>query len=213
MTKDSIIFNLETQAFSEIRVDLVETVKNAGVIIFPTDTVYGILGLPCQDVISRINALKRNRSSPFQVLISDIETVPARLLKEEPVWFPDFCSRFWPGAVTLILPALDPAPGISLDGDIGIRFPDHDMLCSIIDECGGYLTATSANLTGGGGSNDPNQIIAQFLEKVDIIVRAGILNRKPSTVVKVSGESLKFIRGGKVEGKLRNFFYKWNIKD
>lgn len=125
--------------------------QKGGVVAFPTDTVWGLLADPENPVaIERIYAMKkRPRSQPLQLLVADLET--ARTLLPNDYKDPRFealAERFWPGPLTLIVPAGRPFSLIGAHQRLGLRVPAHEALRKLLQAFGGYLAATSLNLSG-----------------------------------------------------------------
>jgi len=116
------------------------TLLGGGVVVLPTDTVYGIACRPdCPDALERIRAMKRrDAQKPFQLLVDSSETAWALGASRTPQ--SEVLARLWPGALTLVLPV----PG----GTEGFRVPAMPRLRALLRACGGALRCTSANLSG-----------------------------------------------------------------
>jgi len=131
--------------------EAVLVLRRGGVVAFPTDTVWGVLADPeTPKAIERIYAMKgRPRSQPLQLLVADLEAA-TRLLPEgyHDPRFEALAARFWPGPLTLVLPAGKRFPAIGVHDRIGLRMPDHAELRALLKTLGGYAAATSLNRSG-----------------------------------------------------------------
>jgi L-threonylcarbamoyladenylate synthase len=178
-----------------------QAVADGGVVAFPTDTVYGIGCDPyCVQAINAIYQIKgRAQQKALPLLLSG----HARLAQVAGA-LPDTAAmlggRFWPGALTLVVPR---APGLpsELGGDstIAVRVPAHDGLRAFIEACGGAIASTSANLSGQPDALDAGQVADYFGESVDMIVDGGrVRGGVPSTVVDCTVEPPVILRQGAV---------------
>uniref|UniRef100_A0A7V4A012 L-threonylcarbamoyladenylate synthase n=1 Tax=Thermus tengchongensis TaxID=1214928 RepID=A0A7V4A012_9DEIN len=127
------------------------TLKEGGLVAFPTDTVWGVLArMEDEAACRRIYELKgREEEKPLQVLVADLESA-LRLadlgkLREK---FLRLVETFWPGGLTVVVPGQDIPPWISRDGSVGLRMPDHVLLRELLRRVGGYAAATSLNKSG-----------------------------------------------------------------
>ncbi len=175
-------------------------VKEGGVIIFPTDTVYGIGCDPFnKDAVDRIYELKgRDRTKRLPVLgyskkiISDIaifDQFSERL-----------ADRFWPGPLTLILDVKNKqiSESLGLNGKIAVRVPNHPCILSLLRECK-LIVGTSANYSGSPSFYDSKQITKQ-LSGYDLLLDGGIISDKgESTIVEVVEDKFRILREGKIK--------------
>lgn len=165
----------------ELLQQAVQTLRRDGLIVYPTDTIYG-LGADAlsENAIERVYAVKmRPRSMPVSVAVSDIEMLGAIAVVDRTA--DAFIDRFLPGPVTVVLKAKSCLPEILTGGTglIGIRFPDHPVPLEIIRELDAPITATSANIHGG-----PNPVSANDVHvSHDLLIDGGMLPGTPSTVV------------------------------
>ncbi|WP_243027098.1 L-threonylcarbamoyladenylate synthase [Thermus albus] len=128
-----------------------ETLKDGGLVAFPTDTVWGVLArMEDEAACRRIYALKgRGEEKPLQVLVADLESALGLAdlgpLKGK---FLRLVEAFWPGGLTVVVPGRNIPPWISRDGSVGLRMPDHGLLRELLRQVGGYAAATSLNKSG-----------------------------------------------------------------
>lgn len=203
MTDETRILKIDPQRVEAAPMStIVGILQRGGVIVYPTDTFYG-LGANCflKKAIQRIYRLKRRESSkPLSALVSNREMVHS-LAVEVPSLFWVLIEQFWPGPLTLVLKASSDLPVEMLGpGDsVGIRLPDVSWLRGLIEEANFPITATSANISGEREIEDPQKIKDIFSGKVDLIIdggkTSGIL---PSTVVDLSSSRPKILREGAV---------------
>jgi L-threonylcarbamoyladenylate synthase len=172
---------------TEINEEIVLTFRQGGLIVYPTDTFYG-LGADCFSgrALSRIYEVKgRPPSKALPVLISDAEMV-RRLAVEIPPVFDRLSTVFWPGPLTLILKAAAnlPAELVGPERTIGIRLPAVTWIRDLIRAAGFPVVATSANISGEGEIDSAGEAVRQFKNKVDLIVDGGkTAGGRPSTVI------------------------------
>ena len=185
---------------------------NNEILIFPTDTVYGLCGLLTEAPIKKLFSLKQRKDKQVPILFSSLERVMQRLLKTIPDWFIAFAEKFWPGAYTLILESSQKIKGISDDGYIGIRQPDHPELLQVIEGVGGFIAATSANISGAGTGTDFEEIRDTFSTQVPLIVEGDISHANPSVVLKFHDEQVTILRSSGEINKVKDFFNLYNLE-
>jgi len=179
---------------------LVECLKDGGIIVYPTDTIYGLgCDIRQQKAIERICKIKNIDPHKAQMSficrdlshLSDytksIDTPLYRVLKQ-----------YLPGPYTFILPASRQVPKIlqSKKSTIGLRIPDNEICRSILGELGNPLV--SASLPGDMVEEytDPEVIYEKFGSEVDIIIAGGIGGMIPSTIVDFTGPEWQVTRQG-----------------
>ena len=137
-----------------------------GVVIVPTETVYGVACHPdFPEALERIRAMKhRDRDKPFQLLAADVAAVWADGAARSPG--AERLATHWPGALTLVLPT---AKGHTE----GYRVPDLPLLRHLIAQCGGLLRCTSVNLSGVPPARDAREAAAALGEAVDLVLDGG----------------------------------------
>ncbi len=181
-------------------------IKKGGVVICPTDTVYGLIAdVENYSAVKKVFRIKKRKpSKPFPVFIKDIKA--AKTLAFISQAQEKFLKKFWPGKLTAVLKAKPlnlPEAIISKDKKIGLRIPDYKVLNVIIKKTNVPLVATSANTTGQKASGKIKEVIKQFKNKrhqPDLILDAGNLKKSlPSTVIDI--ESLKILRKGQISKK------------
>ena len=182
----------------------VEVLRGGGVIAFPTDTVYGVgaHGL-LNAAVDRLYVVKgRPADKAIPLLLAsadDIETVARDLSPQARA----LTRRFWPGALTLVLrkqPHIPPA--VSSTDTVAVRVPDHPVVRALIRALGAPLAVTSANHSGQPELLDASSIAAALGDALDLILDGGPCAGGPSTVVDVSGDTLRVLRVGAISAEV-----------
>ena len=182
--------------------ETIHTVQHGGVIAFPTDTVYGIgASLDHPEALRRIYEIKgRSAAKPLPVLLSSIDHISLVAERpQEPVLA--LLRQFWPGALTLALPALPNMPSeiVHADGTVGVRVPNHSIALTICERTGGAIATTSANRSGHPPACTPDDIIDQLGSKIDVVLHGGITPcGSPSTVLRLDDATIAVIRAGSI---------------
>ena len=185
--------------------DAARIIADGGLIAFRTDTFYGLGADPLSRLaVKRIRQLKgREETKPILLLISDLDKV-ASFLTTPSELFLSMASRYWPGPLTLVSNAHPDLPDelTAGSGTIGLRLPDDDDVRNLVRACGGALTATSANLSGGLPSRSAEDVDVYFGDGIDLIVDGGYATvMQPSTVLDLSGPEPLLIREGAIPRK------------
>lgn len=180
----------------------VRLIQEGGLLAYPTDTVYGI-GCNAHDnaAVLRVYAVKgRPRSDPLPLLIADREQL-AGLVAEVPDVAERLISRFWPGALTLILrKGRGVSPLITAGGEhVAVRLPDHPLPRSLIRGAGVPIVGTSANLHGGVSPTTAQHVAFELGDGVDMILDGGRTRHgRESTVVDVTTDPPRVVRAGAI---------------
>ena len=174
-----------------------QIVSQGGIVIFPTDTVYGIGCNPYnKESIERIYKIKsRDIMKSLPVLTYSIET--AEKIVEFDQFTKKIVKKFWPGPLTVILKVTDKKikESLNLESKIAIRVPDHKCTLELLKKCD-FLVGTSANISGDVSYTDPKECLKN-LENYDIFVDGGIITSKgESTIIEIENEQIKIIREG-----------------
>lgn len=179
------------------------TIKKRGVIICPTDTVYGLIAdAENHFAVKKIFKIKKRKiNNPLPVFVKDLKA--AKKLSDINKNQERFLKKFWPGQLTAVLKARFlklPKGVISRENKIGLRVPNYKFLNLLLDKVNCPLVATSANISGKKASVKIVEILKQFeykKNKPDLVIDAGNLKLAlPSTIVDLI--EFKVIRKGKV---------------
>jgi len=175
-------------------------IMQGGIAVYPTETVYGI-GVRCDDeaALHRLFDLKgRERGKPVLLLLTrtdDLHRIGSSVPPEALL----LAERFWPGPLTMVVPA---APDLSRlvtggSGSVGCRVSSHPVAAGLVLACGVPVTSTSANLSGGASPASLGAIPGDILSRADIVIDAGpSAGGLPSTVYDVSRKPFRLVRRG-----------------
>jgi len=176
-----------------------DVLRAGGVIIYPTDTVYGLgCGLSNKKGIERIYDLKkRNKKKPLSFVCSDLKHISQYAKVTDYAY--RTMKRLLPGAYTFILEASRLVPKIILPkrSTTGIRVPDNQICLSLIKELGEPIISTSVKTAQGESLGDPSIIKENFARVVDLIIDGGIIMPEPSSVISLVDDNIEIIRIGK----------------
>jgi L-threonylcarbamoyladenylate synthase len=161
---------MQTLTFNEKHLELAQQcLMRGGVVILPTDTVYGLACHPDHpEALERIRAMKgRDRDKPFQLLAADDNAV----WRDGALRLPDIerLVMHWPGALTLVLPT-------QKGHSEGYRVPKAPLLQKLLAMCGGTLRCTSVNKSGEPPARDAAEARRLLGEHVDLILDGGPAN-------------------------------------
>jgi len=176
-------------------------VKDGGILVYPTDTVYGIGCNPYLDeAVERVIEIKgRSRTKPFPVLASNIHYVEKIALLGK--IGKHLATIFWPGALTIISPLLDPKISKYVTGGkstIGVRVPKNKCTAALLKHCK-YIVGTSANESGKIPSKSVSEVILSSLRGFDAILDGGKIKKGgESTVLDLTASVPKLIREGAI---------------
>lgn len=177
------------------------TIKVGGLVVYPTETVYGLGADVCSDeAVGKVfKAKARPLESPISIAVSSLEM--ARQFTELTPKAEEIFKKLMPGPVTVVLRA---KPTISRlltagTGKIGVRVPDHPVALRLINSVGGPITSTSANLSGKPAPSTVREAMKQIGKSVDLVLDAGECKLGvPSTVVDLTEKPFKVLREGPV---------------
>lgn len=175
------------------------TVRSGGLVVYPTDTVYG-LGCDPRNrrAVKRVFQIKGREKKPLPVLFANLENV--RALVEMSPLAENLASRFWPGPLTMVCRLVDHSfdETVALgSGKLGVRIPNEVCSLKLIESCGGALVGTSANRSGERASRSPSEVFQSLGRGFDVILDGGQTRLgRESSVVDVSEDQPKIIREG-----------------
>ena len=178
--------------------------KKGEIIIYPTDTVYGVGGVLKEDTLKNIYRAKtRSFSSPLIALVSSLEKVDeiAVISDENREKVEKLIKEFWPGGLTIILKKKDVVPPIMVSNGetVGVRMPNLRLALDIIECAGGILATTSANISGEATPSSFTELSPVFKERVDIVIDGGKCPiGTASTIIDMSNSKIKILREGSI---------------
>jgi len=190
----------------------VDALRRGGLVVFPTDTLYGLGADPRSgEGLRRLGEAKgrKGRGKAIPLLLDE----PARAAEwaaEIPPAAARLMERFWPGAVTIVVPAAPGVPPEITGGGptVGLRVPDHPVPRALARALGGAVTGTSANRAGNPGAwESAEKILEEFTGEVDWVLwdgpspgagDAAEAARAASTVVRAEGGRAVLLREGRI---------------
>lgn len=181
-----------------------QVLEQGGLVVFPTDTVYGVgAAVRRPDAVARLYVAKgRPLERAIPVLVSS-EAAAIRLSSSAPSTARRLMERFWPGPLTIVLPAANwlPEEIVRDTGGVGVRMPDHPIALELIERSGGALATTSANRSGEGETRTGKAAAESIGDRVDLVLDGGASpGGVPSTVVRIfsEGGSFEILREGAI---------------
>jgi L-threonylcarbamoyladenylate synthase len=180
----------------------ITALRRGNVIVFPTETLYGLGADALNDkAVEKVFELKgRNPEIPIPVLVADQEMLNG-LIDEMPPLARKLMDRFWPGPLTIVLPARPGTPKqlLNRNGGVGVRISSQPIATQLVRELGRPLTATSANPSGRQPASTLQQAEDYFAGRIRVFIDGGKLPSKVgSSVVEIIENRLRIIREGEI---------------
>jgi tRNA threonylcarbamoyl adenosine modification protein (Sua5/YciO/YrdC/YwlC family) len=177
-----------------------EILAAGGIVIYPTDTVYGLgCSVANKNAIEKIYLIKRQRTDkPFSFICSDLTHISEYARVSNAAF--KTMKHLIPGPYTFILPAgrMKALPRIlvSRRKSVGIRVPNSQVALALVEQLGHPILSTSVTTEDGELLNDPAVIGEHFNNIVDMIIDGGVLTSEPSTILDLTDESPVVVRHG-----------------
>ncbi|HEX4774255.1 MAG TPA: L-threonylcarbamoyladenylate synthase [Candidatus Saccharimonadales bacterium] len=173
--------------------------KPGAIGVIPTDTVYGVVARAADKAaVARLYKLKRRENKPGTLIAANLEQLEELGLKHR---YLKAVEGYWPGAVSVVIPASDPAMAYLHQGkmSLAVRLPANKELRKLLEQAGALITS-SANLPDEPTAVNIEQARAYFGDKVDFYVDGGDLsNRQPSTLIRIIDDAVEVLREGAVK--------------
>ncbi|MBU1119328.1 threonylcarbamoyl-AMP synthase [Patescibacteria group bacterium] len=182
--------------------DVASVLKKGGVVAFPTETSYGLLcNAYNEKAIDAVYTIKgRGKESPLSLLIKDVKM--AEELCEVDERTKKVFNEFYPGPVTIILPAKKTIHGVTYKNTNAIRVSSKKEVKDLFEKITFPLSATSANVRGENDLYSDLEVVRTYKRRdntPDALFLGGTLQkRKPSTIIDLSGESIQLTREGEI---------------
>ncbi len=177
---------------------VVDILKNGGVVVYPTDTYYGIgCDIMNKKAIERIYQIKqRNKSKPFSFICSDLKNISFYAKVSNYAY--KTMKRLLPGPYTFILEGSKLVPQIMLTKrkTAGVRVPDNPICLALVKELGNPVITTSATMPDGTIFHDASLIHDYFGNRVDVVVDGSIVPGQPSSIILMINDIPEVIRKG-----------------
>jgi tRNA threonylcarbamoyl adenosine modification protein (Sua5/YciO/YrdC/YwlC family) len=178
---------------------VVETLETGAVIVYPTDTIYGLgCDLFNPDAIRKIHRLKKlDGKKPLSFICSDLKDISQYAYVSNYAY--KMMKRLLPGPYTFILKATKMVPKIALtkQNTVGIRIPDNKICLALTKELGHPIISTSVYKSDEGLYNDPAEIEERYGKQLDLVIDGGMIVAEHSSVIDLTGETPNVIRKGK----------------
>ena len=174
-----------------------QIIEKGGIVVFPTDTVYGIGCNPYnENSVKKIYEIKsRTELKSLPVLAYSLDVVKEIALIDE--FTEKIIEKYWPGPLTLILELTDQKlkKSLNLGNKIAVRIPDSKCTLKLLEKCR-LLVGTSANISGNSSYTNPDECIKN-IKNYDMFLNGGIITSKgESTIIEIENKEIKIIREG-----------------
>ncbi len=188
--------------FEEVLSSAVDELKNSGIIAYPTETFYGLgTKFDIENSLKRLYDIKqRPKEKPMPLIIGNKDLLPVVAESINRLGL-SFIERFWPGPLTLILPAKENLSDYITagTGKVAVRIPGESFALSLAKTANFPIIATSANLSGMPPAQDTEAVIRYFGDKIDLVFDGGsTTGGLPSTIVEVTGDEITILREGAI---------------
>ena len=185
----------------------VEVLNKGGIVIFPTDTAFGIgCRIDNEEAVKRLFSIrKRPAFMATPVLVNGLEMAKKYLKKIPEEVISNLIKPYWPGALTIVLQSridmvLELVRGHGTT--IGVRMPNSQVIQDIIKNVGVPILGPSANFHGEKTPFEYKDLDPKLIKLVDLVLKGECLLKKPSTVVDCSKTSWKVLRIGAIDIKI-----------
>lgn len=187
---------------------LSDILKNDGLAVIPTDTVYGLVGdATNEEVIKKIFDLKqREKEKPLLILVSNLDMLNHYVENISKIEL-EIINSFWPGPLTIIFANKKNLSDTLTSGkkEIAIRMPNNKDLLNLINKLNKPIVATSANIAHKKTITSIDLLEDSIKNNIDYIYDGGYLEDIPSTIIKVSDNKVEIIREGIIAQEIKSF--------
>jgi L-threonylcarbamoyladenylate synthase len=177
----------------------VVALRRGEIVAYPTETFYGLAVDAFDELaLARLRELKGRAEKAFSALVVGAEMLE-RLCEPPPEKARELMTRYWPGALTLALPARAGVPAAMVaDGFVAVRESPHPLARALVRAYGGPLTATSANLAGQPPATTAEEVQAALGGRCVVLAGGTTAGGAPSTLARVRGNRIEVLRPGAV---------------
>lgn len=176
-----------------------DTIRNGGLIAFPTETVYGFgVIYDNKEAYDRLIEIKRRPpEKPFTLMLGNTKDIEKYAYIDERAR--KIIDKFLPGELTIILNGKENLPAwvISKEGNVGIRVPNSEFIQNFINDLGKPMLVPSANRSGEPPLNKAQEVASIFQNELDILVEGEANSKVPSTIVLIDSD-VKILREGRI---------------
>jgi L-threonylcarbamoyladenylate synthase len=182
----------------------IDCLKKGGIVIFPTDTAFGIgCRIDDENAVERLFKLrKRPETKATPVLVSSLEMAREYWQEVPDVVVEKLIKPYWPGALTIVLPCrTEKVPGLVRGGGdtVGLRMPAQEGLLRIIEEVGVPIVGTSANFAGEPTPYVFEDLNPELVKQVDYVLKGECKTKQASTVIDCTYTPWRILREGGVK--------------
>lgn len=192
--------NPENPEISKLK-KTIEILEQGGVIVYPTDTIYGLgCDIFQKKAIEKIYKLKkREKQKSLSIICQDIKQISEYAYISDQAF--KLLKNYLPGPFTFILKAKSKMPSsfLAKNKTVGIRIPDNNICLELVKKLEHPIITTSLNISGQLPLTNPNQLDKETANKIDIIIDSGDLTNEASTVVDLTGPEPEILRQGQGE--------------
>lgn len=170
-------------------------IREGGLVVFPTETVYGIAAnLSNPEAMKRLRAVKkRSDTKPFSILISQKGLISNQTTMSSPLLY-KMIDAWWPGPLTVVVPSKTPGE------TIGVRMPDNIIALKLLQESRCTIAAPSANFEGNPPPTSCEEALRDMDGLVDVAIDGGVSQLGvSSSVIDLTGERPKVLREGSIK--------------
>jgi release factor glutamine methyltransferase len=198
------VFRIDPENPSAEVINLAATVlRDGGIVVFPTETVYGIgaAAHSCFGPHEIFDIKVRPLEQPLPWLVENDDALLDAYGVDVPEYAHNLAKAFWPGALTLVVKASEKVgKDFRADDDtVGLRSPDHEVIMELIHASGGPIIATSANTAGQPAPGAFDEVEERIIAAADVALDGGeTAHRMASTVVRCTGPEPEIIREGAI---------------
>ena len=177
----------------------VDVLSDGGVIVYPTDTIYGLgCDITSKKAVEQTRRIKgRDSKKPMSFVCADLANISQYARVSNFAY--RILKRCLPGPYTFVLPATKETPRIlqTRQKTVGLRVPDHPVPLALVSQLGRPILSTSANYTDQEVITDPGELEQTLGRRVDLILECGQLPVLPSSVISLIGDEVNILRAGK----------------
>ena len=177
----------------------VVALRRGEIVAYPTETFYGLAVDAFDELaLARLRELKGRAEKAFSVLVVGPEMLDG-LVEPPSEKARALMERYWPGALTLALPAKAGVPAaLVADGCVAVRESPHPLARALVRAFGGPVTATSANLAGAPPATSPDEVVSALGGRCVVLPGGTTAGGAPSTLARVRGNRIEVLRAGAV---------------
>jgi L-threonylcarbamoyladenylate synthase len=200
-----VIIELSDSGMEKAITDAAGILGRGGIVAFPTESFYGLGvrydNLPALERLYTIKQRPKEKSMPLIIgnreLLDGIAASINRVSEE-------LMEKFWPGPLTVLLPARSGLPEFVTagTGKIAVRMPGQSIALHLARALDFPVTATSANISGMPPADDPDDVIQYFGDSLDLLIDGGTTpGGEPSTIVDATGDGIRIVRQGAISSE------------